>query len=158
LNGLSLCLESHAGRAQDLVHLMYQAQECLRVKVHVFSHRWLTGSRGCVSKAVASRIEGFEHGYRTLKHIEWLTIFLTEASGETLGHGRPQLSEPVSRGGSAETEFWKTPYKVLEFKFHIVAEAIQGWPHERVAIVPPSCSGSFLKKSTAADRNPLRRR
>jgi hypothetical protein len=79
-----------------------------------------------------------------LKYIEWLTIFLPETPGETLGHRRPQFSELMSRGGTAETEFWKTPYKVLEFKFHIVTEAIQCWPHERVAIVPQWCLGSFL--------------
>jgi hypothetical protein len=84
-----------------------------------------------------------------------LTIFLPETSGETLGDGRPQLSEFMSRGRSAETEFWKTAYQVLEFKFQVVAEAIQGWPYEWVAIVPQSCFGSFLKKEHGCRLKPV---
>jgi hypothetical protein len=115
----------------------------------------MADSCGCVSKAVASRIKGFEHGDRTLKNIEWLTIVLPETSGETLGDERPQRSESMSRGRSSKTEFRETSYKVLEFKFHVVAEAIQGWPYERVAIVPQRCFGSFLKQEHGSRLKPV---
>jgi hypothetical protein len=90
-----------------------------------------------------------------LKYIEWLTIFLPETSGETLGNGRPQRSESMSSGRRAKTEFWKTPYKVLKLKFHVVTEAIYGWPHERVAIVPQRCFGSFLKQKHGSRLKPV---
>jgi hypothetical protein len=61
----------------------------------------------------------------------------------------------MSCGRSAEAEFWKTSYKVLEFKFHVVTEAIQGWPYERVAIVPQRCFGSFLKQEHCSRLKPL---
>jgi hypothetical protein len=61
----------------------------------------------------------------------------------------------MSRRGNAETEFRKTPYEVLKFKFHVVTEAIQGWPHERIAIVPQGCLSSFLKQEYGCGLKPL---
>ena len=61
----------------------------------------------------------------------------------------------MSRGRNAKAKLWELAYQILEFKFHIVTEAIQGWPNERITIVPQSRYGSLLKQEHSGRQKPL---
>ena len=52
----------------------------------------------------------------------------------------------MSRGGNAKAELRKLAYQILEFKFHVVTEAAQRRPNERIPILPRTRCGSLLEQ------------
>jgi hypothetical protein len=61
----------------------------------------------------------------------------------------------MSRGGYAKAKLRVLANQVLEFKFHVVTEAIQSRPNERITIVPYTRRGSLLKEEHSGRPEPL---
>ena len=61
----------------------------------------------------------------------------------------------MSRNGNAKAELWELAYQILEFKFHVVTEAVQRRPNERIPIVPLTLCGSLLEQEHSGRPKPL---
>ena len=65
------------------------------------------------------------------------------------------MAKPMSRGGNAKAELWELAYQILEFKFHVVTEAVQRRPNERIPIIPQIRCGSLLEQEHSGRPKPL---